>query len=57
MKFSYYKLMIVMMLMFGELFLIVSMALNKKIDIALNIFAIFFSIRELCKKEVKEGAE
>ena len=57
MKFSYYKLMIVMMLMFGEFFLMVSMALNKKIDIALNIFAIFFSIRELCKKEAKESAE
>ena len=57
MRFSYYKLMFVMMLMIGEFFLIVSMALNEKLDIIINMFVIFFSIRELCKKEVKEGAE
>ena len=57
MKFSYYKLMIVMMLMFGEFFLIVSMAYNEKIDIVINMFVIFFTIGELCKKEVKECAE
>jgi hypothetical protein len=33
------------------------MATNDKIYVVLNILAIFFSIRELCKKEVKECAE
>ena len=57
MRFSYYKLMFVMMLMVGEFFLIVSMAFNEKINIVINICIIFYSIRELCKKEVKDGAE
>lgn len=47
--------MIVMMLMFGEFFLLVSMALNEKMDIAINVCIIFFSIRELCKKNIKVG--
>lgn len=55
MKFSYYRLMITLLLMGYEFFIIVSMALNEKIKLVINICIAFFLIMLLCKEEVKAG--
>ena len=57
MKFSYYRLMITLLLMGYEFFIIVSMALNEKVRLVINICIAFFLIMLLCKEEVKAGGE
>lgn len=55
MRFSYYRLWLIILLMLCEFFIIVSMALNNKIDLALNICGSFWLIRELCKENIRAG--